>query len=155
MSSDLHAKLEDIGEALPEVAAPAANYVPYILENGFLSISGQLPFINGEKMFIGRLGQTMDVEEGARAARACALNILAQLHNAVDGDMKRVKRCIKLGGFVNATPEFTDHPAVINGASNLIGEVLGDAGKHSRFAVGAVSLPFGVAVEIDALFAVE
>lgn len=155
MSSDLHTKLKGIGETLPEVAAPAANYVPYILDNGLLSISGQLPFINGEKMFIGRLGETMDVEEGARAARACALNILAQLHHAVDGDMKRVQRCVKLGGFVNATPEFTDHPAVINGASNLIGEVLGDAGKHSRFAVGAVSLPFGVAVEIDALFSVK
>ena len=154
MSSELHARLKQAGETLPEVAAPAANYVPYILEGGILSISGQLPFINGEKMFIGRLGDTMDVEEGARAARACALNILAQLHKAVDGDINRVKQCIKIGGFVQATPEFTDHPAVINGASNLIGEVLGDAGKHSRFAVGAVSLPFGVAVEIDALFAV-
>lgn len=150
----LEEKLKELGEELPEVAAPAANYVPYIIEGSLLSISGQLPFLNGERNFIGRLGESMDVDEGARAARACALNILAQLNAALDGNMTRLKRCLKLGGFVNATPDFTDHPAVINGASNLIGDVLGEKGKHSRFAVGAVSLPFGVAVEIDALFVV-
>ena len=151
----LDEKLKEIGENLPEIAAPAANYVPYVVENGFVSISGQLPFLNGEKMFIGKLGETMDVNEGARAARACVLNILAQLNAALSGDLSRLKQCVKLGGFVNATPDFTDHPAVINGGSDLIGEVLGDKGKHSRFAVGAASLPFGVAVEIDALFAIS
>ena len=150
----LEEKLKELGEELPEVAAPAANYVPYVMEEGLLSISGQLPFLNGERNFIGRLGESMDVDEGAKAARACALNILAQLNAALDGDMTRLERCLKLGGYVNATPDFTDHPAVINGASNLIGDALGEKGKHSRFAVGAVSLPFGVAVEIDALFVV-
>ena len=148
-------KLEELGEKLPEVAAPAANYDPYVVEGGLVSISGQLPFLNGEQKFIGKVGDTISVEEAAEAAKACALNILAQLNAAVDGDMSRVKRCVKLGGFVNATDDFTDHPAVINGASNLIGEALGEKGKHSRFAVGAGSLPFGVAVEIDALFAID
>lgn len=155
MSSSLNNKLNALGESLPEVSSPAANYIPYVLENGFLSISGQLPFINGKTMHVGKLGHDIDIEEGVKAARACALNILAQMNKAVDGDIERVKRCLKLGGYVNSTAEFTQHPAVINGASDLIGEVLGPAGQHSRFAVGVSSLPFGVAVEIDAQFLIR
>lgn len=149
-------KLQKLGYELPQAAAAAANYVPYVIaDDDFLFIAGQIPFLNGQKMHIGRLGENLDVEQGAAAARACALNILAQAHAAVGGDWGRIKRCVKLGGFVNATADFTDHPKVINGASDLIVAVMGEAGKHARFAVGAPSLPFGVAVEIDAVFEIE
>ncbi len=149
---NIQTKLEEMGLSLPKVAAPAANYVPYVVSGTMIYVSGQIPFLNGEKMHLGRVGENLSTEDGAKAAQACALNILAQVHEAVDGDWSKVKRCVKLGGFVNCTPDFTDQPVVINGASNLIGEVLGEAGKHARFAVGAPSLPLGVAVEIDAVF---
>ncbi|PCI55329.1 MAG: hypothetical protein COB36_06805 [Alphaproteobacteria bacterium] len=149
---NIQTKLQDLGLALPSVAAPAANYVPYVISGKTIFVSGQIPFLNGEKMHLGRVGDTVSVEEGAKAAQACALNILAQVNDAVGGDWSKVARCVKLGGFVNCTPDFTDQPVVINGASNLIADVMGDAGKHARFAVGAPSLPLGVAVEIDAVF---
>lgn len=148
----LESKLQALGYELPEVAAPAANYVPYVVSGNLVYVSGQIPFLNGQNMHLGRVGEDLDIEQGVKAAEACALNILAQVNEAVGGDWSRVKQCIKLGGFVNCTPEFTDQPLVINGASNLIGELMGDAGKHARFAVGAPSLPLGVAVEIDAIF---
>lgn len=148
----LQEKLAAQGLSLPKVAAPAANYVPYVIAGKTLYVSGQIPFLNGEKMHLGRLGESLGVEDGQKAAQACALNILAQVNEAVGGDWSKVRRCIKLGGFVNCTPDFTDQPAVINGASNLIADVMGEAGKHARFAVGAPSLPLGVAVEIDAVF---
>lgn len=151
----LSAKLQELGLSLPQVAAPAANYVPYVVSGNTVYVAGQIPFLNGEKMHLGRVGDALGVEDGVAAAQACALNILAQVNEAVDGDWSRVKRCVKLGGFVNCTPDFTDHPVVINGASNLIADVMGDAGKHARFAVGAPSLPLGVAVEIDAIFEIE
>ena len=150
---NIETKLQALGLSLPEVAAPAANYVPYVTAGNTLFISGQIPFLNGERMHTGRLGDDLGVEEGAAAAQACALNILAQVNDAVGGDWSRVARCVKLGGFVSCTPDFTDQPLVINGASNLIADVMGEAGKHARFAVGAPSLPLGVAVEIDAVFA--
>lgn len=149
---DIHTKLQELGLELPKVAAPAANYVPYVVSGNMIYVSGQIPFLNGEKMHMGRVGDDLDVSAGEKAAQACALNILAQVNEAVGGDWSKVKRCVKLGGFVNCTPDFTDQPIVINGASNLIGEVMDDAGKHARFAVGAPSLPLGVAVEIDAVF---
>lgn len=150
---NIHEKLKTLGYALPTVAAPAANYIPYVIaDDDFLFISGQIPFLNGQKMHIGRVGDNYTLEQGIEAARACALNILAQADAAVQGDWKRIKRLIKLGGFVNCTPDFIDHPKVINGASDLVVGVLGDIGKHTRFAVGAPSLPLGVAVEIEALF---
>lgn len=149
---NIQTKLEELGLSLPKVAAPAANYVPYVVSGNMIYVSGQIPFLNGEKMHMGRVGDDLNAEDGVAAAQACALNILAQVNEAVDGDWSKVKRCVKLGGFVNCTPDFTDQPSVINGASNLIGEVMGDAGKHARFAVGAPSLPLGVAVEIDAVF---
>ena len=148
----IQTKLQELGLELPKVAAPAANYVPYVISGNMIFVSGQIPFLNGEKMHLGRVGDDLTEEDGAKAAQACALNILAQVNEAVDGDWSRVKKCVKLGGFVNCTPDFINQPAVINGASNLIGDVMGDAGKHARFAVGAPSLPLGVAVEIDAVF---
>ncbi len=151
----LQKKLQDCCFDLPKLAAPAANYIPYVITGNLVYVSGQIPFLNGEKMHLGRLGEDLTVEEGAKAAQACALNILAQVNEAVGGEWSRVKRCVKLGGFVNSTPDFTDQPLVINGASNLIGEVMGDAGRHARFAVGAPSLPLGVAVEIDAIFEID
>lgn len=149
---DIQAKLQELGFELPEVAPPAANYVPYMISGNMLFISGQIPFLNGETMHLGRVGENLNIDEGVAAAQACALNILAQANAAVDGDWSKIKQCVKLGGFVNCTADFTAHPEVINGASNLIGEALGDMGKHTRFAVGAPSLPLGVAVEIEALF---
>lgn len=152
---DIQQKLSDIGLSLPQVAAPAANYVPYVVSGDHMYVAGQIPFLNGVEMHQGRLGDDLTVEQGQEAARACALNILAQIDQAVEGDWSRVERCVKLGGFVCCTPGFTDHPKVINGASDLIVSVMGDAGKHARFAVGAPSLPLGVAVEIDAIFALK
>jgi len=150
--SSIEDKLKEMGLELPQAAAPAANYVPYVISGSQLFIAGQIPFLNGEKMHIGRLGENYSVEEGQKAARACALNILAQAGAAVGKDWNKLTRCVKLGGFVNAVADFDQHPAVINGASDLMVELLGERGKHARFAVGASNLPFGVAVEIDAVF---
>lgn len=144
--------LKGLGYDLPNAAAPAANYVPYVISGKHIFISGQIPFLNGEKMHQGRVGDDLSVEQGVEAAKACALNILGQANAAVNGDWSKIKRLVKLGGFVNCTPDFTAHPQIINGASDLMVAVLGDAGKHARFAVGAPCLPLGVAVEIEAVF---
>ncbi|MGB0719677.1 MAG: RidA family protein [Bdellovibrionales bacterium] len=144
--------LKSLGFDLPEAAAPAANYVPYVISGQHLFISGQIPFINGQAMHQGRVGDDLTTEDGVEAAKACALNILGQANAAVGGDWSRIARLVKLGGFVNCTPDFTAHPQIINGASDLMVAVLGDAGKHARFAVGAPCLPLGVAVEIEAVF---
>lgn len=149
---ELLEKLQELGYELPQAAAPAANYVPYVVSGNQLFVAGQIPFLNGEKMHTGRLGQDLTIEDGMNAARACALNILAQANAAVVGDWSRIKQLVKLGAFVNCTPDFTDHPKVVNGASDLMVEIMGTQGKHARFAVGAPSLPLGVAVEIDAIF---
>ncbi len=143
-------KLQDLGIELPNPPAPAANYVPYTIAGNILTISGQVTMGPNGLEYIGKLGDTADVETGQAAARLCAINILAQAKAAL-GDLDRIKQVIKIQGFVNATPDFTDHPAVVNGASDLLAEVLGDAGKHARAAVGMSSLPFGVAVEVDAV----
>ncbi|MCD8497359.1 MAG: RidA family protein [Alphaproteobacteria bacterium] len=145
-------KLKTLGYDLPEAAAPAANYVPYVISGKQVFVAGQIPFLNGQPMHIGKVGDTFSLEQGVEAAKACALNILAQVNAAVGGDWSKVKRCVKLGAFVNSTPDFTDQPVVVNGASDLMVEVLGEAGKHARFALSAASLPKGVAVEIDAIF---
>ncbi len=145
-------KLQSLGFELPEAAAPAANYVPYVISGNHVYVAGQIPFLNGQKMHQGRLGEDFSIEQGTEAARACALNILAQVNAAAGEDWSKVKRCVKLGAFVSCTPDFTDHPAVVNGASDLIVAAMGEAGRHARFAVGAPSLPLGVAVEIDAVF---
>lgn len=153
MAGTVETRLRELGIELPSAAAPAANYVPFHVSGGQLFISGQLPIIAGGADFKGKVGAEIDLETAQQAARACAINILAQAKSAL-GDLDRIEQCLKLGGFVNAAPDFTNHPEVVNGASNLLVEVLGDKGRHTRFAVGAGSLPRNVAVEIDALFAV-
>jgi len=156
MSGETDKRLAEMGLELPPAAAPAANYVPYVITGNQVFISGQVPVMAGPTLhFQGKLGAEFGVEEGQAAARLCAINILAQVKAACDGDLDRVVRCVKLGGFVNCTPEFDQHPPVINGASDLMVEVLGDRGRHARFAVGAPNLPFNVAVEIDAVFEIE
>lgn len=148
----IDARLRDLGIELPPAPAPAANYLPFVQTGNLVFISGQISQ-NADGLIRGRLGDELDVEEGAEAARACGLALLAQLRVAV-GDLDRVTRVVKLTGFVNSTPEFTDQPEVINGCSNLMAEVFGDKGRHARAAVSAAALPRGVAVEIEAIFEV-
>ncbi len=153
MSGEIEQRLAELGIELPAPAAAAANYVPFVITGNQVFVAGQVPFAAGGKLqYLGKLGAEYTVEEGQAAARLCALNILAQVKAACDGDLDRIQRCVKLGGFVNCTPEFVQHPPVINGASDLMVELLGDKGRHARFAVGASNLPFNVAVEIDAVF---
>ena len=152
MAGTIDARLEELGIELPQAAAPAANYVPYVVSGKQVFVAGQITILNGELKHLGKLGAEIGVEEGVEAARLCGLNIIAQVKAACGGDLDRVVRCVRLGGFVNSTPDFTDQPEVINGASNLMVEVFGDKGKHSRAAVSAGSLPRGVSVEIDAIF---
>ena len=152
MAGKIDARLKELGIELPEAAAPAANYIPYVVTGSHVFLSGQITIWNGELRFLGRLGEALTVEQGYQAARLCGLNILAQIKAACGGDLDRVVRCVKLGGFVNSTPDFTDQPKVVNGASDLMVEVFGDQGRHARFAVGAPALPLGVSVEIDAVF---
>ena len=149
---DLTGKLKELGLELPSAAAPAANYVPFVVSGKHVFISGQIPFLNGEAMHQGKVGDDFSVDQGKAAAQACALNILAQANAAVDGDFSKIKRLVKLGAFVQSTPDFIQQPEVVNGASDLFVEVMGDAGRHARFAVSAAALPRGVAVEIDAIF---
>jgi enamine deaminase RidA (YjgF/YER057c/UK114 family) len=148
-------RLQGLGVVLPAPAVPVASYVPYVITGNTLFISGQLPVNADGQMIKGHLGSTVNLEEGQEAARLCAINILAQAKAALGGNLDRITRCVKLGGFVACLPEFTDHPKVINGASDLIVGALADAGRHARFAVGVASLPLGAAVEVDAVFEIE
>lgn len=149
----IEARLSELGITLPEAAAPVASYVPVVVENNIAYVSGQLPFVNGE-LVTGRLGEDVSVDDGMAAARACGLMVLAQLKGA-GIDLDSVKRIVKLGGFVNSTGDFTDQPKVVNGASDLMKEVFGDAGLHARAAVGVPALPLGAAVEVDAIIALD
>lgn len=151
MSDEINGRLSALGITLPEAAAPAANYVPYVISGNQLYISGQLPMENGKVAVTGHLGRNVDVATGQRGAELCAINILAQAKAALGGDLSRITRLVKLNGFVACVPEFGEQHLVINGASNLLATVLGDAGKHARAAVGLVALPFNAAVEIDAV----
>ena len=154
MAGEIDARLQDLGIELPEAAAPVANYVPYVIDGKQLWVAGQVPFWNGAVKYTGVVGQDVSFDEAVDAARICAINILAQTRAAL-GDLDRIARVIKLGGFVNGAPGFTDQPKVINGASDLLVEVLGDKGLHARSAVGAGSLPLGVPVEVDAVIAIS
>lgn len=149
---NIETRLQDLGLTLPEAAAPVASYVPVVVHGGFAHVSGQLPFIDGV-LKKGRLGDDVDLAAGMEAARACALMILAQLQAA--GVLDRVERVVKLGAFVNCTPTFTEQPKVANGASDLMLEVFGEAGRHARAAVGVPALPLGAAVEVDAVIALS
>jgi len=151
MTGKIDARLAELGIELPSAASPVANYVPFVVTGNLVFVSGQVTLWDGERKFIGRVGDDFNVDEGYQAARLCGLNMIAQVREAC-GNLDRVKRVVKLGGFVNATADFTDHPKVINGASDLMVDVFGDNGKHARFAVGAPSLPLGMAVEVDGVF---
>ena len=147
----IEARLQELGIVLPEAAAPVASYVPIVVQGGFAHVSGQLPFVDGD-LVKGRLGEDVSLDQGTAAARACGLMILSQLKAA--GVLERVERVVKLGGFVNSSADFTDQPKVINGASDLMMEVFGEAGKHARAALGVPALPLGAAVEVDAVIAI-
>lgn len=148
-------KLRELDINLPDAPPPAANYAPYVIEGNLVTVSGQVCFKDGDIAFTGRVGQDLSLEQGKQAARLCALNVLTQLREACGGDFTKVKRCVRLGVFVNAPDFFTEHPEVANGASDLIMEVFGDAGKHARAAVGCASLPRNTAVEVEAVFALH
>lgn len=147
-------RLTELGVTLPDAPAPAANYVPFVKLGNTVYVSGQIS--NGpDGLILGKLGENMDIEAGAAAAKLCAISLLAQVKAACDGDIDRLKRVVKLTGFVNSTVDFTDQPKVINGCSDFLVEALGDAGRHARSAVSAASLPLGVAVEIEGIFEIE
>lgn len=148
-------RIAELGITLPAPAAPVAAYVPAVEVNGLLHISGQLPFRDDGSFVTGRLGETVDLAEGAEAARRCAIMLIAQIKAALGGDLSRVERIVKLGAFIASTADFTDQPKVANGASELMQAVFGDAGRHARSAVGVPVLPLGAAVEIDAIVAVR
>lgn len=150
--AEIEAKLAALGLVLPEPAAPVAAYVPVVVAGGLAHVSGQLPFVGG-KLVTGRLGEDVSLEDGAAAAQACGLMILAQLKAAL-GSLSRVQQVVKLGAFVNSAADFTDQPKIANGASELMAAVFGAAGKHARSAVGVPVLPLGAAVEVDAIVAV-
>jgi enamine deaminase RidA (YjgF/YER057c/UK114 family) len=154
MNGKIDLRLKQLGLTLPPATVPVANYVPWVKSGNLVFCAGQIPLLNGEIRHHGIVGQDVSVEEAVNAARLCALNLIAHARVACEGDLDRVVRVVKLTGFVAASPHFTDHPKVINGASDLMVEVFGDAGRHARVAVGAPSLPRGAPVEVDAIFEV-
>ena len=154
MSGQFEQNLANLGVTLPEAPMPAANYVPYVIVGDLVYVSGQISQ-NSDGLIIGKLGDTLTTEQGAEAAKCCAISLLSQVKAACGGDLDRLVRVVKLTGFVNSTADYTEQPQVINGASNLIGEALGEAGKHARAAVSAPALPLGVAVEIEGIFQIK
>lgn len=155
MTGRIDQRLTELGITLPAAAPAVANYVPYVICGNLVFVSGQLPMEGGKPAVLGRLGDGVAVEDGVRAARLCALNLLAQARAACGGDLDRVRRVVRLTGFVASAPGFVDQPKVINGASDLMVEVLGEAGRHARVAVGAAALPLDAAVEVDGIFEIE
>ncbi len=154
MPGPIETRLAELGVTLPDAPAPAANYVPSVVLGDLVHVSGQIS-AGPDGLIRGKLGADMEVAEGAAAARACAIALLAQVRAACGGDIERLERAVKLTGFVNSTPDFTDQPKVINGASDFLVEALGEAGRHARSAVSAASLPMGVAVEIEGIFRIR
>ncbi len=148
-------RLKELGITLPKPAKPVANYVGWVRTGNLIYVSGQVPVADGKVIVTGKLGADVSLEDGTRAARQCAINVIAQLNDATEGDLTRIARIVKVTGFVASTPDFTDQPKVINGASDLFGEVFGDRGKHARAAVGAPALPLNAAVEVEAIAEVE
>lgn len=155
MTDTISARVAALGHELPKPSNPAANYVPWVRSGNLVFISGQVPLKDGQCAYFGRVGEELDVDTGRQAAQLCGLNVLAHLAAAVNDDFSQVVRCVRLGGFVNAAAGFTQQPQVINGASDLMVEVLGDKGRHSRAAVGVSSLPRNAAVEVEAVFEVK
>jgi len=148
-------RLAQLGITLPTPAMPVANYVGFVRTGNLVFTAGQVTLADGKFHYIGKVGGEISLEDAQKGARLCAINILAQLKVACDGNLDRVKRIVKLVGFVNAVPAFTDHPKVVNGASDVMVEVFGERGKHARSAVGAGSLPLNVAVEVEAIAEIE
>ena len=154
MSGKFETKLNELGITLPEAPAPAANYVPYVVVGDMVYVSGQIS-VGPDGLIKGKLGENMSTEDGAAAARVCAINLLAQVKAACGGDLDRLVKVVKLTGFVNSTADYTEQPQVVNGASDLMANALGDAGKHARAAVSAAALPLGVAVEVEGTFQIS
>lgn len=152
MAGRIDAKLQSLGIELPVPPAPVASYVPYVVSGNLVFVSGQVTIGPKGLECVGVVGRDLTLEQGKAGARLCAVNVLAQLKAACGGDLDRVRRCVKVTGFVNAVPEFGQHPEVVNGASDLFVEVFGEAGRHARAAVGAGSLPRNVGVEVEAVF---
>ncbi len=152
--SQIENQLAELGIVLPEPTAPVANYVPYVISGKLVFISGQVS-IGPDGLITGKLGRELDIEQGVMAAHACGVNLIAQLKAACSGDLDRVVRVVKLGGFVNCTDDFTGQPKVINGTSDLMVAVFGERGRHARAAVGAPSLPMDAAVEVDGVFEIK
>jgi enamine deaminase RidA (YjgF/YER057c/UK114 family) len=150
----IEARLKELGVTLPTPPLPVASYVPCTISGNIVFVSGQIPIADGAIKYVGKLGVDVPMEAGQAAAQLCAINVLAQLKSAI-GDLDRVVKCLKLGVFINAAPDYSQHPEVANGASDLIAAVFGDAGKHARAAVGVGSLPRGVAVEVEAIFEIK
>jgi enamine deaminase RidA (YjgF/YER057c/UK114 family) len=155
MQGKIEQRLAQLGIILPSPAAPAGAYVPFVVTGSLLLVAGQLPISGGTVVHHGRVGADLSVEDGVAAARLCGLNLLAQARAACDGDLDRVRRVLRLVGFVHGAPGFADHPKVLNGASELMVDVFGPAGRHVRVAVGASSLPLGAAVEIEGMFEIS
>ncbi len=152
MTDAIESRLIELGITLPETSAAVANYLPVARTGDLLFVSGQLPMADGRMAWSGRLGEALDIDQGRQAARLCAINMLAQLRAALDGELDRVRRVVRLGGFVASAEDFTGQPQVINGASDLMVDVFGEAGRHARAAVGVNVLPLGAAVELEGLF---
>lgn len=145
-------RLQELGIVLPTPVQPVANYLPYRWSGSLLFIAGQIPLQDGQLPYLGKVGVGLSIEQGQAAARLCAINILAQVNAALNGNLDRVNACLKLGGFVNCAADFSEQPTVVNGASDLMVDVFGDKGRHARAAVGSNALPRNVAVEVDAIF---
>jgi len=152
MAGRIDARLAALGLTLPEPARPVANYVPFVVTGDLVVVAGQLPLQDGTVAVRGKLGAAVSVEDGVRAARLCFVNLLAQVRAACAGDLDRVTLVVRLGGFIACTPDFTQHAAVMNGASDLAVEVFGEAGRHARTTVGVPSLPLDSAVEVEGMF---
>ena len=152
MASGIEARLKELGITLPPPGAPGGNYVPFVIVGNLAFMAGQVARESGKMKFVGKVGRDLSVEAGAQAARLCAVNLLAQLKAACGGDLERVERCVRLGGFVNSPPDFFEHPRVVNGASDLMVEVFGERGQHARPAVGVSALPLDSAVEVEGIF---
>ena len=155
MTNIIDQRLKELNIELDDASVPAGSYVPYVITNNLVFISGQLPFINGQLTIKGKVGDNVSLDDAVKMSEACAKALLSQLKAACNGNLDKVNKVVKLGGFVASAPNFTDQPKVINGASDLIVNIFGDKGKHSRFAVGVAALPLNVPVEIDGIFEIE
>ena len=155
MADPINQRLKELKIDLPETPNPVANYLPYTITGNLVFISGQIPFVEGQLLYSGKIGEDISIEDGQKAARICGLNLLSQLNQACDQSLNRVSRVIKIGGFVNSTSIFKEHALVINGVSNLMVEVFQDRGKHARAAIGCSSLPLGSSVEVEAIFEIK